>query len=146
MSNTQPHYPKADACCQVAIACIAELQNAPLKQVADRLTDLYDAKRNKGAGVYAIYENDRLMYIGRSHKGGIVQRLQGHYTSPDSATLAVKLTPTQKKTDPKLKQARERVKKMQVRFVEVRDVNIQALTETLATIELNPPYNDLETH
>ena len=137
MSNT-----KANTYCQKAMAHIDDLRNAPLKPLKDRLTGIYDAKNNKGAGVYAIYENDALMYIGRSDN--VSQRLQNHYTNSDGARLAIKLNGN--KEDANLKKQMDRVKGMSVRFLEVTDPNLQALTELLATIELNPPYNDFENH
>ena len=134
---------------RTAVAYVEKLQNAELKQVKDQYKEYYskNKKIDAGAGVYAIYENENIMYVGRTDN--IAKRLSDHYNVDDSATLANKLTNV-KKEDPKykqvLKQKRERVKEMQVRFVEIEDVNIQALTELLAYIELCPRYGNFKNH
>jgi len=42
--------------------------------------------------------------------------------------------------------AKERVSKMQVRYLEVNDPIMQTFLEIYCTLELETPYNDFETH
>ena len=133
-----------EAYCQIGSENIKQLLEAPLRPVADRLTDIYDNKNNKGKGIYAIYEDESLMYIGRTDN--ISQRMQQHYTTETGARLAKKLNKGGKVKDQGFKKQMDRVKNMSFRFVEIKDPSIQALTEILATIKLKPLYNDLENH
>ncbi len=136
-----------DEYCKAAHAYVELLEQAELTSLGDRYKDLYgtDKKINAGAGVYAIYENDKLMYIGRTDN--IAQRLQDHYTVDAGASLAKKLINTNSvDSKRKLKQNKDRVKKMQVKFVKIGDENIQALTEILAYIALRPLYGNFKNH
>jgi hypothetical protein len=42
--------------------------------------------------------------------------------------------------------AKERIRRMEIRYVEEPDPNRQALLEIYATLVLKTPYNDFETH
>ena len=82
---------------QTAVAYVEKLQNAELKQVKDQYKEYYskNKKIDAGAGVYAIYENENIMYVGRTDN--IAKRLSDHYNVDDSATLANKLTNVKKR-------------------------------------------------
>lgn len=115
------------------------------------------------SGIYLLSEGDCHLYIGRSRK--IRSRLRMHVGHYAGASFAVKLTreATKKKTtykaensfkellkDPAVaaafQKAKERIRMMDVRYVEESDSNRQALLEIYATIALGTPYNDFETH
>ena len=116
------------------------------------------------SGVYLFSEGPKHLYIGRSRK--IRQRLRLHVGGPAGASFAFKLAretcgrpkPTYVKegsrtdlmTMPEFAEAFEaakcRIKSMDIRFVAEADCNRQALLEIYATISLDTPYNDFETH
>ena len=148
MCKTTDEYYKA------AIECVEKLKTAAMAQVADRYKGRYIRKKGRkkgeyvGAGVYAIYEKDKPMYVGRT--SNVAQRLSNHYTGGNrSAPLAKRLTEGNK-TDPnyncKLKESKNKVKEMQVRFVEIDCAITQALAEILAYIEIKPKHGDFENY
>lgn len=116
------------------------------------------------SGIYLFSEGAKHLYIGRSRK--IRNRLKLHIGAPEGASFAFKLA---RETSGRLKatytpdgsrahlmtlpefsnafeEAKQRIRKMDVRFVEEADCNRQALLEIYATISLGTPYNDFETH
>ena len=115
------------------------------------------------SGIYLLSEDGKNLYIGRSRK--IRSRLRMHVGHYAGASFAVKLArlDTGRKTsyttkdstkelmnDPKFlaafEKARERIRQMEIRYVEESDCNRQALLEIYATLALGTPYNDFETH
>lgn len=110
-----------------------------------------------------LTEGGRNLYIGRSRK--IRSRLRMHVGHYAGASFAVKLAreATGKKTSYTTKdsvkellkdhkftaafqQAKNRIRGMEIRYVEESDCNRQALLEIYATIVLKTPYNDFDTH
>ena len=130
------------------------------KQPLTLATLTRDAEKS---GIYLFSEDGKNLYIGRSRK--IRSRLRMHVGHYAGASFAVKLArlDTGRKTsyttkdstkelmnDPKFlaafEKARERIRQMEVRYVEESDCNRQALLEIYATLALGTPYNDFETH
>ncbi len=119
-------------------------------------------------GIYALYENNCPMYVGRSNR--LRQRLLEHSrpSSPhNSATFAFLLAEEQARNsgilveeltretfqnDPTLgelfREAKARVSRMKVRIVEVNCPIEQAVFEVYAAMELGtiPHYNNFENH
>ena len=118
--------------------------------------------------IYLFSENDRSLYVGRTRK--LRQRLRQHsipsaqhnqavfafrlareetgrlaaaYTGEGRrATLAV----DDNEFAAAFRTAKERVRAMQVRYVEEKDPLRQALLEIYVAIVLKTPYNDFNTH
>ncbi len=117
-------------------------------------------------GVYAFYENEVPIYVGRSNR--LRQRLLEHGRKSalhNSATFAFILAveeaqkrdlvfPSKHRTPlqnvPEFRelfwQAKERVKRMKIRVVEVADPIEQTVFEVYAALALGTPYNDFGTH
>jgi len=117
-------------------------------------------------GVYIFFEGKKAIYVGRSNR--LKNRLKEHsQKSSDhySATLAFRIakhetTDIQKKgrkqTNEQLmsnrnflkefNDAKERISKTKIRFIEVEDPIEQTLFEVYAYLELNTKYNDFGTH
>lgn len=119
------------------------------------------------AGIYLFSEGDRHLYVGRSNR--IRQRLQeqcrpsaNHNTAPFAFRLARKATGKLQasyvekesrnhlETQPEFKKefikAKERVRKMSVRFVGEADPLRQALLEMYVSVCLETPHNDFDNH
>jgi len=115
------------------------------------------------SGIYLFSEGDQHLYVGRSKR--LRDRLRYHCSSAGDAPFAFKLAreATGKKatyskigsrkellTDPEFalafQAAKDRIRRMNIRFVEEPDANRQALLEIYATIALSAPYNDFDTH
>lgn len=115
------------------------------------------------SGIYLLAEGDRNLYIGRSRK--IRSRLRMHVGHYAGASFAVKLAreATGKRTSYTTKDsvkellkdqdfaaafqlAKNRIRSMEIRYVEESDCNRQALLEIYATLVLKTPYNDFDTH
>lgn len=115
------------------------------------------------SGIYLLSEGLQNLYVGRSKN--IRKRLRMHVGHYAGASFAVKLArlATRRKTsyttkdsikelmnDPSFlmsfQQAKERIGRMEIRYVEEPDCNRQALLEIYATLALGTPYNDFETH
>lgn len=119
------------------------------------------------AGIYLFSEDGKHLYVGRSNR--LRSRLQEH-SRPSSMhnraqfafAIARKKT---KKTIPSykmqgsrsklekdeefaqaFKEAKERVRQMDIRFVEEKDPLRQALLEIYVAVALDTKYNDFETH
>lgn len=115
-------------------------------------------------GIYLLSEGLQHLYVGRTRK--IRSRLRMHVGGdPAGASFAVKLArlqinrPATYKPESGLKQlradaafiaafaeARNRIRGMSIRHVEETDAHRQALLEIYATLALNTPYNDFDTH
>jgi hypothetical protein len=116
------------------------------------------------SGIYLFSEGDRHLYIGRSKR--IRSRLRYHCGSATDAPFAFKLA---REVTGNLKAAynkngsrkslllhqgfadayqtaKDRIRRMHIRFVEEPDPVRQALLEIYATLCLNAPYNDFDTH
>jgi hypothetical protein len=114
--------------------------------------------------IYLFSERGRHMYVGRTKR--LRLRLQQHCrpsATHYSATFAFLLArEATGRTDVSLAsrsdlegdrefhqaflRAKERVRRMDVRFVEERDPIRQALLEIYVAVALNTPYNNFETH
>lgn len=120
--------------------------------------------QRKRAGIYAFFENEIPLYIGRTRN--LQQRLRGHISvSHFTATFAFKMArgklglPAtysavgargQLQNDPIFRpeflRQIERVKAMQVRFVEIADPVHQYLVELYAHLEYGLPLDEFDTH
>ena len=110
-------------------------------------------------GVYVLYEGGEPIYVGRSND--IPRRIRDHSTSSrhQSATFAFKLLrenldnpkgtreEIQKKYSKEYDLQRERVGKMTIRAVEIKDQREQTIFEIYAVLSLGTTrYNTFETH
>jgi len=118
-------------------------------------------------GIYLFSERNKHLYVGRSNR--MRTRLQehsrlssGHNSAPFAFTLARKSTGQRKASyqtsgsrhalekNPKFKEAfdraKRRVRRMDIRYVEVDDPARQALLEMYVAIALGTPYNNFDTH
>ena len=116
-------------------------------------------------GVYVFCENGRPMYVGRSQKQSVRQRIRQH-TIPSSghnqATFAFQLlqemlgvstghgTPLTRqelaqKYESEFREQKQRVRDMEVRAVEITDSVTQAVFEICAALALKTPYNSFDT-
>lgn len=116
-------------------------------------------------GVYVFSKNGRVLYVGRT-KRPIVQRLKDHVRAapdcPFAWHLARKATGQTKASyrpdgsrrkllnDPKFKrayqQAKEQIRRMEVRYVEETAPLKQALLEIYVGVATKARYNDFDTH
>ena len=113
--------------------------------------------------VYLFIESNEHLYVGRTNR--LAQRYREHHRGKSNdAPFAFKLAryascntvtkggKTRKalEADPEFATAflaaKERVRAMQFRWVEVQDANTQCLLEIYATIALNARHNDFENH
>ncbi len=117
--------------------------------------------------VYLFSENGRPLYVGRTRK--LRQRLRNHCgkgSGYNQAVFALKLAREHtgrpkadysKKNSAKIlladpefaaafSSAKERIRRMELRFVEEKDPLRQALLEIYVSFVLNTPYNDFDTH
>jgi hypothetical protein len=116
------------------------------------------------SGVYLFSKGVLHLYVGRSRR--LRDRLRYHCSSAKDAPFAFKLAREQtgnlKATysskgsrgdlladagfSAAFQVAKERIRRMQIRFVEESDPIRQALLEIYVTIALAAPYNDFDTH
>jgi hypothetical protein len=119
------------------------------------------------AGIYVFSEHHRHLYVGRTNR--MRRRLQEHSrpsstsdSAPFAFTLARKNTGRRRASyvpdgsrrhlerDPRFRaafiKAKERVRGMDVRFVQEGDPTRQALLELYVAIALGTPYNNFDTH
>ena len=118
------------------------------------------------AGVYLFSEGDYPLYVGRTRNLGA--RIRNHATGPTSNTatfaflLARKATGRIKATyhptgsreallgDPAFRRefdkAKQRIQRMDVRFVEETDPTRQALLEIYCAVALKTEFNSFDTH
>jgi predicted GIY-YIG superfamily endonuclease len=125
-------------------------------------------KKMPEKGVYLFSEKDTPLYVGRSNR--LRRRYNQHCgkSSPhNAAAFAFKLAReiTDQRTasyvagkgdrktlmqdeafNKAFKEAKERIRKMDYRFVEEEDQVKQALLEIYCTVVLKTPYNDFDTH
>lgn len=120
-----------------------------------------------GSGIYLFSEGDRYLYVGRSRT--LRKRLQLHArdsSGQGQAAFAFRLAreqtgftdasyqPEGSRHDlellPRFKvafaAAKNRIRKMDIRFVEETDPTRQALLEIYVAVSLKTPYNDFDTH
>ena len=117
-------------------------------------------------GIYVFYENDVPIYVGRSRR--LKERLMshgrkssGHNTATFAFILAAEearkrkfqfrqMTRAELEDDPEFgeifRQAKDRVRRMKIRVVEVTDPIEQTVFEVYAALALETPYNNFETH
>jgi hypothetical protein len=117
------------------------------------------------AGVYLLSENGESLYVGRTNK--LRNRLQYHTrNNHNQATFAFllarertgKTKPTYQKsgsrqdllTQPRFRSAfdaaRQRIRKMEVQFIEETDPIRQALLEIYTALRVSARYNDFDNH
>ena len=115
------------------------------------------------AGIYVLYERGKAQYVGRT--GRLKARLKehGHKSSTHfGASFAFILAKKQAllngidcnrsrealvaNPDFKFEEAKEAVRLMQFKFVEITDPIAQTLFEVYAALELNTPHNSFENH
>lgn len=126
------------------------------------------AAANARFGVYLFTEAGRHLYVGRSN---VLRKRYGRHCRPGAtfkqAAFAFQLAREETgqtrasykpgelsraglMTDPRFAnafaEAKERIRKMDYRFVEESDQNRQALLEIYCAIVLETPYNDSGTH
>ncbi len=121
-------------------------------------------KQMPKSGIYLFSEGSTHLYVGRSKK--LRSRVQYHCGTANDAPFAFKLarheTGNVKATytvvgsrrqlleDPAFAaaylQAKNRIRRMHLRFVEEPNPDRQALLEIYATLSLSTPYNDFDTH
>lgn len=119
-------------------------------------------------GVYVLSDGDKHLYVGRSNDiKGRIDRHSLPSASHNKATFAFRLAreatghlkPTYKKGDGSREAlmkdtkfvaaftaAKERIRKMNLRFVEETDPVRQALLEIYVAVVLETPYNDFDNH
>jgi len=118
-------------------------------------------------GIYLFSEESKHLYVGRSNN--IKRRIQNHCrlsSNHNQATFAFRMARSETnlekatyKTEGSRKQleedpifsteftrAKERIRDMDLRFIEVNDPVQQALLEIYIAITLNTPFNDFENH
>lgn len=118
-------------------------------------------------GIYLFTEEGKHLYVGRSNN--IRKRIQYHSrlsANHNQATFAFRIarlaTKLEKATykpkgsrkqleddqifGPAFIKAKERVRNMEIRFIEVNDPVQQALLEIYVAITLRTPFNDFENH
>ena len=116
-----------------------------------------------GGGIYVFSDGDRILYVGRT-KQSIRSRLRAHYKADDAplAWLIARKEENRQATYRKgesrkallneesfraaFDDARERVEKLGIRFVEEPDPWKQALFEIYVAAESGAEYNDFDTH
>ena len=120
--------------------------------------------RTLNRGIYVFYENGMPIYVGRSGRTGRFKtRIQEHsrrssgHNTATFAFLIAKENYQQKNpgsiiSREKLAEthefvvAKERIAKMQIKFIEIEDPVVQTLFEVYASLELETPYNEWGTH
>lgn len=121
-------------------------------------------KNIPSSGIYVFSEGGSHLYVGRSKR--LRDRLRYHSSSAKDAPFAFKLAREQTgntkasysskgsreellanpEFQAAFQAAKERIRRMQIRFVGEPDPTRQALLEIYATISLAAPYNDFDTH
>src|SRR3989338_556769 len=123
-------------------------------------------KSEHGSGIYLFSENDKPLYVGRTNN--LKRRIRNHTRpSHNMATFAFLLArhaterlsasyrPSGSRKDllkndaafrKAFDDARERIKRMDVRFVEEKEPVGQALLEIYAAYVSKAKYNDFDTH
>ena len=116
-------------------------------------------------GVYLFSEQGKHLYCGRT-KRLIKERIKNHYSSAKDCPFAWRLAREETgnikanyygdKTRSKLlkdlnfvsvyKKSKDRIKNMDVRYVEEKNPLKQALLEIYVSVVLETPYNDFDTH
>lgn len=111
-------------------------------------------------GLYVLYEGDRAMYVGRSDDIGGRLLVHGRPNGgSESATLAFNIAKAlfpgtypdsrkefQQKEPALFTEAKERVRKMRARVIEVENDNEQAILEVYLHMELDTLLNSFRNH
>ena len=119
-------------------------------------------------GIYCFYENGKPLYVGRSRniRNRVLQHRRqgsGHnaaqfafniakrkfkkkYPNKDIDNLGRDALAKDCDFDAEFTAAKDRVRKMSVRFVKIEDPIKQTIFEVYAHINLGTPFNDFETH
>ncbi len=124
-------------------------------------------KKPPAKGIYLFSENGKHLYVGRTrrfrdrvreqstpsatHNQAVFAfKLAREATGRMDATYSKKGSRAELQNDPQFAEAfsraKERVRNMDLRFVEETDPLRQALLEIYAAVALGTPYNDFETH
>jgi len=118
-------------------------------------------KQKAKLGVYAFFEVDRPIYVGRTMKRGFGPRMQNHVTlAHNQGVLAFKRAkekygPTELKRQELEREPRFRivfrneidwVRQLECKFTEIEDEKMQYVFEFYAAVRLQAPYNDFNTH
>jgi len=141
---------------------LAELESFPPHPLKEGLQDI-----PTGRGIYVFYDKGKPVYVGRTRK--LRQRLSQHIL-PSSSHLAAALAFRMARRDmekvnggntlsgsredllrdPKFKRsfdrAKNRIRGMPLRFVEVDEPNFQYLLEMYVALALKAEFNKFETH
>lgn len=106
-------------------------------------------------GIYIFYENDKAIYVGRTNKNRMRQRIQEHSrkgSNRNSATFALKLAKEEKPEskidtyDPIFLKAKERVSIMKIRILKEDSSFNQLFLEAYIALKLNIKYFESDTH
>lgn len=128
-------------------------------------SDTLPSVKDQVKGIYCFYEGGKPLYVGRTRniRKRVLQhrRLRGRHNSAAFAFniakkdfeenhSSEKLSRVELSKDPEFDrlftEAKERVRKMSVRFVEVKDPIEQTIFDVYAHIKLGTPFNDFDTH
>ncbi len=144
-----------------------------VNQIPDLMQQLIDSPmrlRNRLSdipkkGIYVFYENNKPVYVGRTNR--MKDRIQEHGRKSsyhNSATFAFilakeiangqgfNINTKRKALESNLAfrniflEQKERVSRMSVRVIEIKDPIIQTIFEVYVSMELDTKYNDFDTH
>ena len=142
------------------------LKNCPLAtpKSGNFPSDTLPSVKSRVKGVYCFYEDGKALYVGRTRniRKRVLQhrRLRGRH---NSAAFAFNIAKRDFEEDHQRKslsrvelsknptfdrlftQAKERVRKMSVRYVEINDPIEQTVFEVYAHMKLGTPFNDFRT-
>jgi hypothetical protein len=123
---------------------------------------VYTARKQEAQqGVYAFFDADNPIYVGRTMKRGFGPRMQNHVTlAHNQGVLAFKRAkekygPSGLKRKELEREPRFRVlfqgeidwvKQLSCKFTRIEDEKMQYVFEFYAAIRLQAPYNDFNTH
>jgi hypothetical protein len=123
---------------------------------------VYDATRRPPLkGIYALFDGESPVYVGRTMKRGLGPRMRNHITrNHNQAVLAFKrarakfgntaLKRNELDRDPSFRpvfqEQIEWVKSLRCRFAEIEDEKMQYVFEFYSALRLQAPYNDFNTH
>jgi hypothetical protein len=136
--------------------------NLEFKRIVDNLPGLLEQLSNKPLlpwanltdipvkGIYVFYEEDSPTYVGRSGKQPMKNRIKQHGcpgSNSNTAPFAFNIAKKNAEFKDLFEQAKERVRRMSVRVIEVDDAVVQTLFEVYAAMSLGTmEYNNFSTH
>ena len=115
-------------------------------------------------GFYVFYEENKAQYVGRTNKKRMKERLKEHsanYSNKNAATFAYRIAKEMKnklglkevilKDDKHFSEAKDKVRNMKIKTIEVDDPIIQTMFEPYLAFKLKTriedgKYNDFNTH